>query len=92
MIRNKSGKIIGSYEVGPFEIGQDLVLECEVKGGTISSSFHITIFLFILEFLIIYRTFISHNDNIPIFFNAKVIHYQRLLGGNLVLSSTRQMK
>ena len=33
MIRNKSGKIIGSYEVGPFEIGQDLVLECEVKGG-----------------------------------------------------------
>ena len=35
MIRNKSGKIIGSYEVGPFEIGQDLVLECEVKGGTI---------------------------------------------------------
>ena len=36
MIRNKSGKIIGSYEVGPFEIGQDLVLECEVKGGTIT--------------------------------------------------------
>ena len=33
MIRNKSGKIIGNYEVGPFEIGQDLVLECEVKGG-----------------------------------------------------------
>ena len=44
MIRNKSGKIVGSYEVGPFEIGQDLVLECEVKGGIITLKKCLTMF------------------------------------------------
>ena len=39
VIKNKGGKIVGSYEVGPFEVGQDLVLECEVKGGTFGITF-----------------------------------------------------
>lgn len=33
IIRAHGGQIITSYEVGPYEIGQDLVLECEVHGG-----------------------------------------------------------
>ena len=33
VIRNKNGQVLAHHEIGPYEIGQDLVLECEVMGG-----------------------------------------------------------
>ncbi len=33
MIRDRSGNNLLTYEIGPYEVDQDLVLECEVTGG-----------------------------------------------------------
>ena len=36
LIKNKEGQILRSYEIGPYEVDEDLVLDCEVTGGKVS--------------------------------------------------------
>ena len=36
VIRNREGQELTSYEVGPFEVDQDIVLDCEVSGGNLT--------------------------------------------------------
>ena len=33
IIRNQDGQEIISYEIGPYEIDEDLMIDCEVIGG-----------------------------------------------------------
>ena len=33
MIRDRHGQELLTYDIGPYEIEQDLILECEVTGG-----------------------------------------------------------
>ena len=33
MIRNPNGQELHQFEIGPYEVGQDLILNCEVSGG-----------------------------------------------------------
>ena len=33
ILRNRNGQVLSTYEVGPFEVGQDLEIDCEVIGG-----------------------------------------------------------
>ena len=33
ILRNRNGQVISTHEVGPFEVGDDLEIDCEVIGG-----------------------------------------------------------
>ena len=33
MVRNQNGQELTTYEIGPYEVGQKLKLNCEVSGG-----------------------------------------------------------
>ena len=33
IIRNQDGQELASYEIGPYEIDEDLMIDCEVIGG-----------------------------------------------------------
>ena len=33
VIRNQNGQEMLTYEIGPYEVGQNLILDCEVSGG-----------------------------------------------------------
>ena len=35
VLKLPSGREVHSYEIGPFEVDQDLVLECDVTGGNV---------------------------------------------------------
>lgn len=32
-MRNQNGQELATYEIGPYEVGQKLILDCEVSGG-----------------------------------------------------------
>ena len=33
VVRNQKGEELFSREIGPYEVGQNLILDCEVSGG-----------------------------------------------------------
>ena len=33
IIRNQNGAELSTYEIGPYEVGQNLILDCQVSGG-----------------------------------------------------------
>ena len=33
IIRNQNGQELSTYEIGPYEVGQNLILDCQVSGG-----------------------------------------------------------
>lgn len=41
IIRNQEGQEMVSYEIGPYEIDEDLMIDCEVIGGELSTGFQI---------------------------------------------------